>query len=131
VINLGNTLSRHIGRGDIAIVLFVLIIIIFLFLKYWQTTNIAGEFVHVVAAGEAPLKFSLLQNRIITVDGKSGDSRIQIESGRVRFVSSICASKLCIHRGWLNLSGEIIACVPNQVSISVSGQRSRFDTINF
>jgi len=124
-------LSKEIGRGDIVIVLFVLIFIIFLYLKYWQATKIAGEIVHIVVAGEAPQKFSLLQNRILIVGGKSGDSRIQIEGGRVRFVSSICASKLCIHRGWLNFSGEIIACVPNQVSISISGQRSRFDTINF
>lgn len=118
-------------RGDIVVLFMALFFVTYLYSVYWQGTRSSGEYIHVVTGGDAPKKISLLQNQVFTVSGKIGASKIQIEGGRVRFISSPCVNKLCLHQGWLNLSGEIIACVPNQISASIIGRQSKFDAINF
>ncbi len=121
----------RLTRGDIVVLLVTVFFVAYLYSAYWQGARLPGEYIHVVTGEGAPKKISLLQNHVFTVMGKIGASKIQVEGGRARFISSPCANKLCLHQGWLNLSGEIIACVPNQVSASITGRISRFDTINF
>lgn len=124
-------LTGRLTRGDIIVLFVAVFFVAYLYSVYWQDARLPGEYIHVVTGDDAPKKISLLQNQVFTVNGKIGASKIQVEGGRVRFVSSPCVNKLCLHQGWLNLSGEIIACVPNQISASIIGRKSRFDTINF
>lgn len=117
--------------GDVVVLTLAIIFVIALYVVYWRGGGQSGDYIHVVIAGGAEQKISLLQNRVISFNGLLGESAIQIEGGRVRFIRSPCVSKLCIHQGWANLGGEIIACVPNQISASIVGRENKFDTINF
>ena len=67
----------------------------------------------------------------VSVHGPLGDSVIEIRDGRVRFVSSPCNGKQCVHSGWLSHSGELAACLPNGIMVSVMGRERRYDSINF
>ena len=46
---------------------------------------------------------------------------LEVKDGRVRVVESDCPNKVCVHTGWIALSGEVIACVPNRVIIRIDG----------
>lgn len=118
-------------RGDKLIIVISISIVFAFYVFFWQATSTSGQFVHVINGQNEMQKISLFQNQKIKLKGSLGDSMIQIQGGRVRFLDSVCSNKLCVHQGWADLSGEIIACLPNQISISIAGLKSRFDSVNF
>ncbi len=48
---------------------------------------------------------------------------IEVSSEGVRFISSDCPDKLCIHQGLIK-SNESAACLPAGVSVTVKGQQN-------
>lgn len=69
--------------------------------------------------------------RTVTVHGALGDSVIRIAGGGARFIASPCSHKLCIRAGRLDYAGAGTACLPNHVSLLVTGDDRRYDAINF
>ena len=65
--------------------------------------------------------YTLGEERIVSVPGRLGPSKIRIGRDFVEFVSSPCPHKLCIRRGKITKSHEWIACVPNQVVVELVG----------
>ncbi len=122
---------KQMTKGDAFVLIVALVLMVIFYSVFWRASSHTGEFIHIVSAGNAIEKTSLFQNREITINGPLGDSRLQIEGGRVRFISSPCSSKLCVHQGWASLSGEFIACLPNRISVSIEGQNNQYDTVNF
>ena len=119
-----------LSRGDRLILATAIAVVIGLYAVYWQQArygNQASVFIH----GKFWSSFDLYQDQSIEVLGKLGASLLQIEDGKIRFVSSPCPNKICIHHGWAHRGGEFLACVPNEVSVRILGPDSRFDTINF
>lgn len=76
-------------------------------------------------------RHSLNEPATLNVPGKLGDSVIEIDHGRARFQSSPCTSKFCVHAGWMQQAGDVIACLPNGVHIQIHGGQGRFDAIAF
>lgn len=101
-----------------------------LYIRYWGDTGPA-ESVRISASGQRDITLPLSGNHRFTVHGPLGNSVIEIHDGRVRFVSSPCRGKQCVHSGWLSHSGELAACLPNGIMLSVIGRGQRFDSINF
>jgi len=87
--------------------------------------------VRIAASGQPEIELPLDTSRRIEVHGPLGDSVVEIKNGRVRFVSSPCRGQQCVHTGWLAHAGELAACLPNGVLVSIEGARARFDSINF
>lgn len=117
-------------RADYAVILFALLLLPWLYIKFWGNGSY-GEQVVIRSAGQPPQFYSLYDNRHITIAGALGKSVIEIKDGQVRFIEAPCQNKLCIHSGWLRHNGEIAACLPNGVTVSVAGRDERFDAINF
>ncbi len=82
-------------------------------------------------ASTPPTTVGLGEDRTIEIEGSRGKSMLEVSDGAIRFVDSPCRTKRCVHAGWLKLSGEFAACLPNQVSILIAGDKRRFDAINF
>jgi len=122
---------NNLSRGDLLVLVLAFSSVTAFYLLFWQANDSAGQFVHIVNGQNEIQKVSLFQNQEINIKGDLGDSRLQIQGGRVRFLDSPCSNKLCVHQGWVHFSGEILACLPNKISVSLVGQASRFDTINF
>lgn len=53
---------------------------------------------------------------------------VKLSDGEVRIVSSTCPDKVCVSTGAISKSGEIIVCVPNRVSVKVTGEEE-FDAL--
>lgn len=118
-------------RGDLLAIAGAAALVGALFARYWQPPVAATQF-EVRVAGESRARYSLDVDREIRVDGRDGISLLKVENGRVRFVDSPCRNKVCIHGGWLSHSGDAAACLPNRVSIALSGKASAgLDAISF
>lgn len=72
--------------------------------------------------GEAPIYFQL--------EGKLGLSEVVIDEQGARITSSPCSSQRCVLSGSHRHAGDMIACVPNRILITLRGSSaSRFDAI--
>ena len=65
--------------------------------------------------------YSLDQNVRVTVPGPLGNTIIELEDGKARFLSSPCANQICIASGIIHRKAQWIACLPNAVLIRVEG----------
>lgn len=57
-------------------------------------------------------------DEVITLD-TDPQVKIRIEDGTIRFIDSKCPANTCQHRGKLLMGGDVAACVPAGVVISV------------
>ena len=101
-----------------------------LYVTLWSVESAALE-VDIWSRGEHIETLPLADDREVDVPGALGVSHIEISQAQVRFVSSPCSNKVCIHGGWLRHAGETLACLPNQVSVRILGRDRRYDAINF
>lgn len=44
---------------------------------------------------------------------------IEIQPGKIRFLSSGCADKICVNTGWLTREGDIAVCLPSRTVVSI------------
>ena len=119
-----------ITRADKLILVLALVLLPALYAHYWGDGGAAST-VRIAASGQGELDLPLSLDRRVTVHGPLGDSVVEIKDGRARFVASPCRGQQCVHTGWLARAGELAACLPNGITVSVQSRRPRFDSINF
>ena len=117
-------------RADRLLMVAALILVGASYYLAWQPSAV-GSHVAIYQKNTLFKKHSLSEADTIHVPGELGDSVIQVAEGRVRFQASPCQSKFCIHAGWLQQAGEVIACLPNGIHIQVEGGTTRFDALAF
>jgi len=78
-------------------------------------------FAHIKSQREE-LIYPLNVSRIIDVRGPLGTTVVQIADNRVQILSSPCQEKICVKAGKIHRPGEWIACLPNQVLITIEGK---------
>jgi len=119
-----------ITRADTLVIAATLLLLPTLFLAYWGNHAVADT-AHIMAADGREFTLPLDKDRRLTVNGPLGATTLEIHHGKIRFIDSPCRGKQCIHSGWLSRGGDFAACLPNRISITLSGQENRFDSINF
>ena len=117
-------------RADLILIIIVMSILPFMYTRLWTGNSDAG-YLQIQAASKTPITEELSPDRTIHINGPLGDSVIEINNGRTRFISSPCRNKVCVQTGWLETSGDLAACLPNRISIFLLGEHPRFDAINF
>jgi hypothetical protein len=86
---------------------------------FWTTHE--GSTV-IISSPDGEIRKPLNTDQNFVVSGPLGKTRVIIHDHRTWITSSPCPNKLCIHMGKIHRSGEIIVCVPNQVSVRVVGK---------
>jgi len=77
-----------------------------------------------------PLPQSGESSHSVIVQGELGETEIVLDEQGVRMKSSPCSSQHCVLSGAHKHAGEIIACVPNRILVTVRGKSaSDFDAI--
>ena len=73
----------------------------------------------------------LSRDQIISVPGPLGISQIAIHNLQARIAADPSPRQYCVRQGWLKQAGEIAICLPNQVSVELSGRNKRYDSLNY
>ena len=119
---------RHLRPGD------WLVLSLALWLTSWSWLHGSQQAVaskcQIRQGGRLIGTYDLHQERHVRVHGPLGDSHIHIHAGKVRFEHAPCPNQYCVHQGWLSRAGQAALCLPNQVSITLLGER-RFDSISY
>jgi hypothetical protein len=116
--------------ADKLLVLFAILVAASSYYLAWQPST-AGSYVKIYQPNTLYKQQSLNDTTRLHVPGKLGDSVLEIDQGRVRFQSSPCTGKFCVHAGWLQQAGEVMACLPNGIHIEIHGGESHFDALAF
>ena len=121
--------SKLIKPGD------WLIIIMFFFLILASTKLLwdfpQGQYLEIYKNNEILATYSLNQKLKKEIYNTKGVTEVIIDNGKVRFSTSPCPKKYCIHQGWINKANQIIICIPNKISISIVGGIKKYDSINY
>lgn len=120
---------QNLTSSDKLIVMLAVLSVFWSYLHYWQGHDEVAEYAFILVDQQAPFKVSLREDRLVHVAGHLGESLLQVSSGQIRFISSPCQGKQCIHAGWLKYGGDFAACLPNHVSIELQGEHAHFDSI--
>ncbi len=73
----------------------------------------------------------LSRDQQIEVPGPLGTSIITIEKRKARITSDPSPRQYCVRQGWLQQAGEIAICLPNEVSVELTGGQKKYDSLNY
>ena len=73
----------------------------------------------------------LSQDIQLEVPGPLGISKISIQNHQARISSDPSPRQYCVRQGWLKQAGEMAVCLPNQVSLELSGSKKRYDSLSY
>lgn len=91
------------------------------------------EFVDIFSSGILVDKIALnedLNSRVFK--NQKGEVEFLIKNGKAQITEATCKHKTCLKMGKINKSGESLVCIPNKISIAISGTRSGLtDSVTF
>lgn len=122
-------IARLIKPGDWLVLLGGMAATAWLFAALWQ--GHAADKVVVRSGGKVVAEFSLAENRSYLVHGPLGASRIEIHARRARVAEDPSPRQYCVRQGWLSRAGEAALCLPNQISLELTGAKKVYDSLNY
>lgn len=115
--------------GDFATLALALAVCVVSSLLLWRGG--APDKVVVRAGGQVYAELGLSRAQVVEVPGPLGVTVIEIEPGRVRVAADPGPRQYCVRQGWLTRSGAAAICAPNQVSVTLAGGASEYDSLNY
>ena len=85
----------------------------------WIVPRPSGKTLTVTVDGDVVATMDLSVDQ--TLDLSDG-TRVIVEQGEVWVESSTCPDHLCEKAGTISYEGEVILCVPNRISLQISGE---------
>ena len=119
----------YLKAGDYLIIVSGCLLAVFLAATLWQGG--AADKAIIRSGGKIFREVPLSRDQLISVPGPLGISRISIHNRQARIAADPSPRQYCVRQGWLKLSGEIAICLPNQVSVELSGRKKNYDSLNY
>ena len=120
---------QHIKIGDWLTLLLGSIFVMLLALEFWSG-DLADQAV-IRGGGKIFNVVPLSRDQQIEVPGPLGISIISIQNRKARIASDPSPRQYCVRQGWLQQAGEIALCLPNQVSVELTGSKKKYDSLNY
>ncbi len=111
---------KRLTPFDRKLLLVVTVIVVFSFLL--PLSQKRGSRVVVRADDRIVFVAPLAKEQQVELEGPLGITVLKVENGGVRVKSSPCSQKVCIHMGEARHVGDLLACVPNQLVITIEGE---------
>jgi hypothetical protein len=120
---------QHLKLGDWLTLLLGSVFVVLLTLKLWSG-DLADKAI-IRSGGKIFKEVPLSRDQQIEVPGPLGTTIIRIRNRKARIASDPSPRQYCVRQGWLQQSGEIALCLPNQVSVELAGSRKKYDSLNY
>ena len=106
-------------RVDIIVIASLLLLSLAIILVN-NLTKKEGAYATVTLDGVTVGEYSLAIDGVFTLNG--GTNVLTIENGTARMTKSSCPDHTCEHVGKIRYVGETIVCLPNKLTITVTGE---------
>lgn len=119
-----------INKYDIGLI--VIIVIVNLFLIYYNSKNIVYSDKNealIYSNNELVGRYVLDKNYKdeFTITSKNGYNTIKIEDNKIWVEDTDCPDKYCQNQGKIGGVGQVIVCLPNKLLIKIAGNESDRD----
>ena len=114
-------------KRDLILIALILIVAIALFLVV-ELTKEEGAGVTVKVDGIKVAEYSLSADGTYPLNG--GTNILVIENGKAYLTDANCPDKLCVHQGKISMTGEVITCLPNTLTVTVFGTEQSVDLVS-
>jgi hypothetical protein len=98
---------------------------------FWRGAADSAAMVRIQTGSEVLAPVALDVPRTISVTGPLGTTLIEVGGGRARIAASPCRDQRCVLAGWIERSGAAVVCLPNRVSLDLTGTPSGYDALSF
>jgi hypothetical protein len=122
-------MSAYLKPGDWALLGLASLLVCALALHAW--TGPGGDHVIVRAGGKIFAELNLARDGLVQVPGPLGQTRVEVARHRVRIASDPGPRQFCVKQGWLSQAGQAALCLPNQVSVEITGANRSYDSLNY
>ncbi len=119
----------YLKAGDYLVLVSGCLLIAYIAANLWQVG--AADKAIIRSGGKVFSVVPLARDQLIAVPGPLGISQIAIHNRQARIAADPSPRQYCVRQGWLKQAGEIAVCLPNQVSIELSGSKKRYDSLNY
>ncbi len=120
--SIDKTILGKVTKGDIVLILGVIILIVLLFMGSFSGGDslraeiyLDGEMVEEIDLSGVQKSYSI----------NIASCELLIEKDGVTFLSSECDDGLCIKRGKMTKKGDAMACVPQRVVVSIKSTKGK------
>ncbi len=110
---------KYSGK-EISVVLAILAVFVLLFVLF--TSGSSAVLAHIEHDGERILTLELSGEPQQLAMEHNNNVIIEYGEGGIRFIASDCPDKVCIHTGNISQSGQVAACLPNDIIVMVEGE---------
>jgi hypothetical protein len=119
----------HIKLGDSLILLLGCLFTVWLTAAVWHG-GVADKAL-IRSGGKIFREVPLNHDTEISVPGPLGTSIISIRNRQARISADPSPRQYCVRQGWLKNAGEIAICLPNEVSVELTGGEKKYDSLNY
>ncbi|MGC8659213.1 MAG: NusG domain II-containing protein [Desulfomonilaceae bacterium] len=110
---------RYFTNGDILVILMMFLLAGSLFIFLPNRLAAGGNTVYVTVDGKLTGRYSLSHDRLVSVNGPLGETKVQIQAGKVRILNSPCPNHYCVRMGAVSAGGSALVCVPNRIIVRI------------
>ena len=61
---------------------------------------------------------------LVLDDGNGGSNTITVKNGKIAVTDANCPDLVCVHTGSISQTGEVIACLPHKLIITISEEKN-------
>jgi len=122
-------IASHIKAGDWLTLLAGTLFIVWLTGLVWHGG--AADKAIIRSGGKIFRELPLSRDFELEVPGPLGFSKISIHNRQARISSDPSPRQYCVRQGWLKQAGEVAICLPNQVSLELTGNNKRYDSLSY
>ena len=73
--------------------------------------------------------YPLLEDRIVPLEPFNVSMVVEIRGQKVRVLSSSCRQQTCVRKGWTGQVHDPIICLPNKITIDITGVDPGYDAV--
>lgn len=105
------------------IILFLIICLGFLIQKYYLGKS--GTSAIIEQDGETVAELDLNKDtELFLNDGNGGSNTITVHNGQISVTEANCPDLVCVRTGAISETGEVIACLPHKLIITISSDQT-------
>ena len=124
---------KFLKKGDLIVAVVILGVCAVFFLALYVFNNNTGNYVEIEQNGAVIHIMPLDTDAVYNVEsGGKVTNTVQVKNGSVSVTYADCPDQICVNHAAVNLSGESIICLPNEVVVSVverDGRESEIDGV--
>ena len=102
---------------DVALIAAIVLLGLIIWAVSWMTASAEASKIYAeITSADGVITVSLNENQIFSVDERVV---FEIKDGQIAFIESDCPNQICVGTGFLGRSGQMAACLPNNILLFI------------